>query len=171
MNGQDVDTPQTKKITAHIACEDDGADNNGDYNDDNDDSYDETAAFLAGVLSDSRSETGYDTMQASAMMLDDTLFFGGSDPAPSINEVPRLSLDENPGGQIHVDREHGLSGASSTVPPTNEVPRPSLDENLGGQIHVDGGHGLASPPKSPSLKSGQQPQTLLSRPTQAVAAA
>ncbi len=152
MNGQDVATPKPKRLTAHIACEDEDAINNDEDDEYNDDAYDETATFLAGCLSDSRSDhddpTTYDTLQASAMMIEDTLLFGGSDPVQSTNEVPRPPLDANPEDQKHGDRAHGLSGAGLTVPPTNEVPRPSKDENLDGQIHGDGRHRLTSPNKS-----------------------
>ncbi len=133
MNGEEVSKNKTKKITAHVACEENDADVNDEYDADDNDAYDETATFLAGCLSDSHSDehSAYDTLQASAIMIDDALFFGDSDPVPSTNEVPRLSLDENLEGQIHVDREHGLNGTDLPVPSTNEVPRPSLEENLG----------------------------------------
>jgi hypothetical protein len=90
VNGQEVSTTRTKTISAHVACDDGDADDNGEYDADDNDAYDETAVFLASCLSDSNSDghNTYDTLQGSAMMIDDTLFFGDSDPASSTHEAP-----------------------------------------------------------------------------------
>ena len=89
VNGQEVSTTKTKKVSAHVAYDEDDADDNGEYDADDNDAYDETATFLASCLSDSNSDdhNAYDTLQGSAMMIEDTLLFDESDPAPSTNEV------------------------------------------------------------------------------------
>ena len=141
-----------------------------------DNDFDETEAFLAGILRDAATAPSeYDTETATAMMMEDGFLLDDTTSSSGRNvlsspEVPRLSLDENQGDQIHGGRGDGPArleeGSNLGGFPTHEVPRSLLDVNQGDQIHVDGEHDLARPSTSPLSR-----QDLPSNPTQAKEAA
>ena len=123
---------------------------------------DETTAFLAGIFQDSTED--YDTAEATAMMMDDTLLLDDttsvSTRVRSSHEVPRSSLDENRGDQKHVEGEHGPVrpevGSNLGVPPTYEVPRLPPGESSGNQIHVSRGYNVERPTTS-QAPTGERP--------------
>ena len=181
VNGQIVSN-KPKAVTANIAHQvqpstvtfEDVEETNSEYADSD---FDETAAFLAGILNETgtNSPPEYATETATAMMMDDNFLLddqtlGSSRSVSSSSEVPRLPLDENRGNQIHVrgeDKTARPEGDSNLgVRLTHEVPRSNLDANLGDQIHGGKEDKLARPPTS--LLS--QPD-LPSCPTQAKEAA
>ena len=96
-----------------------------DHNDDASDCADETAVFLSSLLQDQTAE--YTVTAATAMMMADD-FMLLSDTADSVthhralstNEVPRLTLDESQGGQIHGRGESNTVNPNQTEPPNGD---------------------------------------------------
>ena len=87
----------------------------------------ETTMFLAGVLGDQTDcASDYSTTEITAMLMDNEALLLDDEAEHrvpsrvlSIHEVPRLTHDENQGGQIHGNKEdnigHAVQSPSSTV--------------------------------------------------------
>ncbi len=134
INGQ-VAPNKPKNVTANIThrvAQTVGRDQEDDDWDEADsDCLEETTMFLTDVLGDQTDE--YTTTQTTAMMmqdesllLDDETVPQATRRVPFTNEVPRLTLGANQGGQIHVNRGDNMgnliqSSSSSVDQATDEV--------------------------------------------------
>ncbi len=158
INGQ-VAQHKTKTVTANIAHkvkqtveihpEDD------DCEDAHSDCFDETAMFLAGVLGDQTDvQHEYTTTQTTAMMmenesllLDDETESKAPLRVPSTHEVPRLSLDANQGGRIHVNVEDNIESLLQSS--SSSVDLPSYPTQAAQAAPIRGARSCASLISSP----------------------